>query len=741
MKKFFFVLPVFMLFCMMTFAASDSVTAQNIKFTPEGGGKYIYCNNEEAIWRRDLSDDSNPNPSYIMNNDDLAAGKYSMFVSHLNHTELQNSDGSMKEMGFDIELDAQFVAKEDSTVVITAVGFEAQRLETFRSGDKILKLQSSADFFNAWSDYMQVPMLTERSDEKCEPHEFTPVTVELKKGEKMWLSKYISNYSTVAFLKPVFLMSDFEIKQGKVDVNIAALKSDGILGDRSHHCDNAKRGVYYRDRQYKGIADTLPAVNTDLSYSINDKITAGTLLPVKVYNQYIPEGSVVTKWMTNINPQEDIWSRPSCTESDMLSFKYFDPEKLSFYGSNVADAQKDQYWVFDDFHSDTKDSAGGIPNYPLTIGKDNRGSGCNLGNYGVSVNYHVTINNTGDKTRYLYYKLSSSSPNYVTVKDENGNVINGYAVRKNPYETKSEKVMACVKLPAKTTSKFTIEQILPANFPGGMGNSFEINDEETKLEFYPQSMTKVDETLKSTGREYYAWFGGELYFSSDGDDWIKQGISEDAKEIFDGNWDRYEIKYLDGVYTARWCDYDNSPYFYEIAPKLFNRVYFFDEGFNLKATHYYKDYPSDTYLKDGKIITTVGDRSYATSQPDLQKTISVVCNDKYIDFDVAPIIKDGRTLVPLRLFFESIGAKVDWDADKRTVKVTSGSDVIEFAIDSKTALVNGVEKSMDVPAQLYNARTLIPLRFMSEALGYSVDWDDLTKTITISTKMAETENK
>ncbi|UKI35985.1 MAG: hypothetical protein L6V93_18480 [Clostridiales bacterium] len=71
------------------------------------------------------------------------------------------------------------------------------------------------------------------------------------------------------YLKPVNILMDFEVVSGSVDFDIAALKSNGILKDRSHHDYNEKDGNFKRERQYKGIAQTLPKVCANLNFSVN----------------------------------------------------------------------------------------------------------------------------------------------------------------------------------------------------------------------------------------------------------------------------------------------------------------------------------------------------------------------------------------------------------------------------------------------------------------------------------------
>ena len=78
-----------------------------------------------------------------------------------------------------------------------------------------------------------------------------------------------------------------------------------------------------------------------------------------------------------------------------------------------------------------------------------------------------------------------------------------------------------------------------------------------------------------------------------------------------------------------------------------------------------------------------------------------------------------------------MGADVDWDAGTQTAIVTGNNTSIRFSIDDVTATINGAAKTMDVPARLINDKTLVPLRFLSEELGFDVRWDENTRTATI----------
>jgi len=99
--------------------------------------------------------------------------------------------------------------------------------------------------------------------------------------------------------------------------------------------------------------------------------------------------------------------------------------------------------------------------------------------------------------------------------------------------------------------------------------------------------------------------------------------------------------------------------------------------------------------------------------------------------DVAPLIRNGRTMLPARFVAEALGAAVNWDEIKRTVTVTKDEIKIVIKIDSQTTVVNGEEIKLDSPAFIESGRTYTPLRLIAESLGASVDWDEDTKTVTI----------
>ncbi len=117
--------------------------------------------------------------------------------------------------------------------------------------------------------------------------------------------------------------------------------------------------------------------------------------------------------------------------------------------------------------------------------------------------------------------------------------------------------------------------------------------------------------------------------------------------------------------------------------------------------------------------------------------ITIIVNGNKISFDQPPVIVEGRTLVPMRAIFEAFGFNVEWNGERRLVTATSDVDEIFMSIDAPFFSKNGVSYSLDVPAQIVNSRTLVPVRAVSEALDCHVEWDNDTRTVIIDDSPAK----
>ena len=135
----------------------------------------------------------------------------------------------------------------------------------------------------------------------------------------------------------------------------------------------------------------------------------------------------------------------------------------------------------------------------------------------------------------------------------------------------------------------------------------------------------------------------------------------------------------------------------------------------------------------------------------LAKDVNIVIDGEELNLDVAPQIIDGRVMVPIRGVLENLGALVKWVDETQTVSARKSSKTVSLEIGSNDVTLDKGETNddgsaktetiqTDVAAQLVSDRTLVPLRVISEAMGYSVDWNDETYTVSITTDNDEDES-
>ena len=116
-----------------------------------------------------------------------------------------------------------------------------------------------------------------------------------------------------------------------------------------------------------------------------------------------------------------------------------------------------------------------------------------------------------------------------------------------------------------------------------------------------------------------------------------------------------------------------------------------------------------------------------------ESRVTVTLDDIEVTFpDAQPFVDvRSRTLVPIRFVSEAMGAKVDWENDTRTVVIQKDEDNIRYTIGQPMAYLNGEMLTFDSYGILKESRTFVPLRFIAEMLSCDVDWNDSAKTVVI----------
>lgn len=136
------------------------------------------------------------------------------------------------------------------------------------------------------------------------------------------------------------------------------------------------------------------------------------------------------------------------------------------------------------------------------------------------------------------------------------------------------------------------------------------------------------------------------------------------------------------------------------------------------------------------IILLIGITTSAGANP---KTPTIVVDGKILYCDVAPFMKDNRVMIPLRPIFDALGGDLFWNATEKRVTGFKGAHSINLVIGQKTAVISGGKTvNLDVAASEVKGRTFVPLRFVSESLGSSVNWDNSKSVASItSSKVSE----
>lgn len=128
----------------------------------------------------------------------------------------------------------------------------------------------------------------------------------------------------------------------------------------------------------------------------------------------------------------------------------------------------------------------------------------------------------------------------------------------------------------------------------------------------------------------------------------------------------------------------------------------------------------NSYKKLGKLYEKLGKRG-----------VKLYVNGGEPASQVAPVVRNGNTLVPFRVIAESLEAEVTWSAKDQTITVTKDGVTVKLVVGAKNATVNGKKQALEVPAQVVSGSTLVPARFVSESLGAVVKWEAESQSVVV----------
>jgi murein tripeptide amidase MpaA len=151
---------------------------------------------------------------------------------------------------------------------------------------------------------------------------------------------------------------------------------------------------------------------------------------------------------------------------------------------------------------------------------------------------------------------------------------------------------------------------------------------------------------------------------------------------------------------------------------------------NLPLSEFNKTWDENRLV--GLYAASEGYKLYKKRLTENVKEVNLVINNEKVSLSPSAILLNNRSMVPIRGVFEKLGASVSYNASAKSVTVKKDDTTVEVTIGSPTAYVNNQKVQLDTSPIIFNGRTMIPLRFVSEAIGASVKWNSVERTAYIS---------
>ncbi len=245
----------------------------------------------------------------------------------------------------------------------------------------------------------------------------------------------------------------------------------------------------------------------------------------------------------------------------------------------------------------------------------------------------------------------------------------------------------------------------------------------------------VNYQYRSDGSEYPAWgimqieYTNNGSFAEFGED--QTGCAWSSEDRLDPSKAVPYAAYLMSEALYKYdCDYAKMLQSYNFGQIVLDRIIeaagdeWLDERAN--AVSYVSNWPYGTY-GDKEYVEHV--LRYYGDEIDYVGA-KVRLNGALVKFDNQyPVIDDGTTMIPVRAISEMLGAEVGWDPEEQHVYISSGNKLIDLYVGDDVGYINDAPYKIDRPAEMYNNRVLIPLRFVAEALEVGVEWNGETRTV------------
>ena len=477
----------------------------------------------------------------------------------------------------------------------------------------------------------------------------------------------------------------------------------------------AGKTYYYRVRSYNayGNSDYTTEVNVTIPSCDTDIYSTGMITVRGTLSCDLDLGKETGSWDP---PTDFFWEQKTNVKryiDPMNGAKFYVVGNVDF--DSITHSALRTYSYSADKINGSNDSTNKIPTGTVVaaITDEGRYSKFKIEVYGYNLIIKFVTYKENEPSAPSNLTATATSCNNVNLSwSDNSNNESGFKIeRKESGSTYSE----IATVPANTTTyadttvqaqKTYYYRVRAYNAYGNSSYTNEVNVTTPACGTIPNKPTNLSASALSTTEIKLTWSD-----NSDNEDGFKLERKEE-----DGTY--AEIKTL-SANTISYTDTGlkpNTKYYYRI--RAYNSV-----G--------YSDYSNEVNATTMKPVETVIIRLY------VGKTTYYV-NDVRKELDAAPIIRENRTLLPIRAIIEALGGTIDWDAKEQKVTINFKGTTIELWIGKNTARVNGEYKLIDTtnpkvtPVIIPPGRTMLPIRFIAENLGCLVGWDDALKEVKIT---------
>jgi hypothetical protein len=228
---------------------------------------------------------------------------------------------------------------------------------------------------------------------------------------------------------------------------------------------------------------------------------------------------------------------------------------------------------------------------------------------------------------------------------------------------------------------------------------------------------------------------------------IPSSVTKINKNILEGCTSLKEIVVPSNCKDIDYSIFDYAPSDAVVVCEPGSRAYVIATKKGLKTSTKSERETVETTEKTTVTETTTEETTQATTEETIEATtvattqatadtnnqpIYLFVNGKQIDCGTAePIIKNDRTLVPMRPLFEALDVPVKWIQATKTVVAKKDNTQVELTIGSRNVIVNGELITTEVAPEIINGYTYMPVRFLSESLGLRVEWDKESKSVIV----------